>query len=208
MRKLHHTNGPSDAAVRHHRSTRRQLLNRIHFCFLAFAVLLLATLGNQAAALDRDTPFDSIDGGALTLSAWDGQPVLVVNTASMCAFTEQYRDLQALYDRYRDQGLVVLAVPSDDFNQEFASEGEVKEFCELVYGIDMPMTVITSVKGRNAHPFYQSLRDEAGFTPRWNFNKVLLDGEGRLVETFASRIRPLSEEITGPIEALLDNPAG
>ncbi len=180
------------------------------FCRLKAFIWTLLTglflvLGSPSIALDRDTPFDSIDGGTLSLSQWEGQPVLVVNTASMCVFTEQYRDLQTLYDRYRDQGLVVLAVPSDDFNQELASDAEVKDFCELVYGIDMPMTVITGVKGRDAHPFYQSLRQDAGFTPRWNFNKVLLDREGQLVETFASRVSPLSEQITRQVEALLSD---
>jgi glutathione peroxidase len=160
-------------------------------------------LASHVVALDRDTPFGSIDGGTLTLSQWEGQSILVVNTASMCAFSDQYRDLQALYDRFRDDGLIVLAVPSDDFNQEFASDQEVKDFCELVYGIDMPMTVITGVKGRNAHPFYQSLRQEAGFTPRWNFNKVLLDSEGKLVETFASRVSPLSDAMIREIEGVL-----
>ena len=173
------------------------------FRFAAIMVVFLAMIASPAKALDRDSPFESIYGGTLALSQWEGQPVLVVNTASLCAFSDQYRDLQALYDRYRDAGLVVLAVPSDDFNQELASNAEVKEFCELVFGLDLPMTVITSVKGRDAHPFYQSLRRDAGFTPRWNFNKVLLDGAGNLVETFPSQIGPLSDRITTRIEALL-----
>lgn len=163
----------------------------------------MVLLGTAALALDRDTPFESIDGGTLSLAQWSGQPVLVVNTASMCVFSDQYKDLQALYDRYRDEGLVVLAVPSDDFNQELDNNAEVKEFCELVYGIDMPMTVITSVKGRDAHPFYQSLRDQEGFTPRWNFNKVLLDANGNFVRTFGSRTRPLSRNMISQIEAVL-----
>ncbi|EBA10595.1 glutathione peroxidase [Roseobacter sp. CCS2] len=174
----------------------------------AFLTGLLIVSAGPTLALDRDTPFGSIDGGTLALSQWEGQPVLVVNTASMCAFTDQYRDLQTLYDQYRDQGLVVLAVPSDDFNQELSSDAEVKDFCELVYGIDMPMTVITGVKGRNAHPFYQSLRQEAGFVPRWNFNKVLLDHDGRLVDTFAARVSPLSDQITQEIEELLSDVSG
>lgn len=181
---------------------------RIQRMVAAFIAMLVVMTGSQTMALDRDTPFDSIYGGTLTLSQWEGQPVLVVNTASLCAFTDQYRDLQALYDRYRDAGLVVLAVPSDDFNQELASNSEVKEFCELIYGLDMPMTVITSVKGRDAHPFYQSLRQDTGFTPGWNFNKVLLDGAGNLVETFPSQISPLSDAITQKIERILADLAG
>ena len=185
--------------------TAQRKMYRLKMSSLWLLTTLFVVWSSQTTALDRETPFDSIDGGTLTLAQWEGQPVLVVNTASMCVFTDQYRELQALYDRYRDQGLIVLAVPSDDFNQELASDAEVKEFCELIYGIDMPMTVITGVKGRNAHPFYQSLRQEAGFTPRWNFNKVLLDHEGQLVETFASRVSPLSDQITQKIDSLLSD---
>ncbi|NNE87114.1 MAG: glutathione peroxidase [Silicimonas sp.] len=169
---------------------------------LAFCGLVLTA--HQASAVERDAPFGSIDGGTVSLSEWDGQPVLVVNTASQCAFTKQYRALQDLYDQYRDQGLVVLAVPSDDFRQELATNAEVKEFCELQYGIDMPMTVITSVKGDGAHPFFRSVREETGFVPSWNFNKVLIGPDGSVVETFGSTVRPLSQKMTREIEALLD----
>ncbi len=139
----------------------------------------------------------------LSLSEWRGQPVLVVNTASQCAFTKQYRGLQDLYDTYRDRGLVVLAIPSDDFNQELETEAEVKDFCELQYGIDMPMTGITHVKGSQAHPFYMSLKAETGFVPQWNFSKVLIGPDGQVVETFGSLVTPLSSSITRKIEALL-----
>lgn len=169
---------------------------------VVFWVLLL--MGFQAGALELDAPFDSIDGGTLSLSKWDGRPVLVVNTASQCAFTKQYRGLQDLYDRYRDRGLIVLAVPSDDFKQELATNQEVKDFCELQYGIDLPMTRITPIKGRNAHSFFKSLRDEEGFTPRWNFNKILIGPDGRVVETYGSTVDPLSTTITRKIEALLE----
>ena len=156
-----------------------------------------------AAALDLDAPFGNIDGGELRLSDWQGQPVLVVNTASRCGFTHQYDGLQALYDTYRDRGLVVLAVPSDDFRQELSSEAEVKEFCEVNFGLDIPMTTITPVKGAQAHPFYASLADETGFAPAWNFNKVLIGPDGEVAGTWGSVARPTSQEITGRIEALL-----
>jgi glutathione peroxidase len=156
-----------------------------------------------AAALDLDTPFGNIDGGELRLSDWQGQPVLVVNTASRCGFTHQYDGLQALYDTYRDRGLVVLAVPSDDFRQELSNEAEVKEFCEVNFGLDIPMTTITPVKGAQAHPFYASLADETGFAPAWNFNKVLIGPDGEVAGTWGSVARPTSREITGRIEALL-----
>lgn len=162
-------------------------------------------LGSQTAALEINAPFGSIDGGTLSIDQWRGQPVLVVNTASQCAFTQQYRGLQDLYDAYRAQGLIVLAVPSDDFNQELASNAEVKDFCELQYGIDLPMTVITHVKGPDAHPFYTSLKAETGFTPRWNFNKVLIDKNGEVVATFGSNTPPQSPAITRLIDDMLIN---
>ena len=125
-----------------------------HALHLAFAFALLAL---PALALELDAPFDSIDGGDLRVSDWRGQPVLLVNTASRCGFTYQYDGLQELYDRYRDRGLVVLAVPSNDFRQELSSEEEVKEFCEVNFGLDIPMTTITPVRGSQAHPLYASL---------------------------------------------------
>lgn len=162
-----------------------------------------AFLALPAAALDLAAPFGNIDGGEIRLSDWRGQPVLVVNTASRCGFTHQYDGLQALYDEYRDRGLVVLAVPSDDFRQELSSEAEVKEFCEVNFGLDIPMTTITPVRGSQAHPFYASLAQEAGFAPSWNFNKVLIGPDGAVAGTWGSVARPTSKEITGRIEALL-----
>lgn len=160
-------------------------------------------LGHPALAKPIGGTFASIDGGTLSLEEWRGRPVLVVNTASRCGFTGQYENLQALYDRYRDRGLVVLAVPSNDFRQELASAEEVKEFCELTYGIDLPMTDITPVRGDGAHPFYQAVKAETGFVPRWNFNKVLLGPDGEVVETWGSMTKPDSRRVTRRIEALL-----
>ena len=165
---------------------------------------LLFILGMALPAAARDGfVFQSIDGGTLNLSDWRGQPVLVVNTASQCGFTPQYDGLQALYDRYRDKGLVVLAVPSDDFNQELASEAEVKAFCELNFNLDLPMTEITHVRGGAAHPFYRWLRTEHGFAPNWNFNKVLIGPDGAVAETYGSAAKPLSRPLVRRVEALL-----
>ncbi|MEM8553798.1 MAG: glutathione peroxidase [Pseudomonadota bacterium] len=147
--------------------------------------------------------FTNIDGGTHDMSQWAGKPVLVVNTASHCGFTGQYDGLQELHDTYGSQGLVVLAVPSDDFNQELGSAEEVKEFCEMNYGLTLPMTDITNVRGRDAHPFYQWVASETGFVPRWNFNKVLIGADGRVVDTFGSSARPMSPSVLKPIEAEL-----
>lgn len=147
--------------------------------------------------------FDSIDGGTLSLDDWKGQPILVVNTASRCGFTRQYDELQALYDRYREKGLVVLAVPSNDFRQELATDADVAEFCEVNFGLDIPMTTITHVKGGQAHPFYAWLAQSEGFTPGWNFNKVLIAPDGSVAGTYGAPVKPLSGQITSRIEALL-----
>ena len=170
--------------------------------FLSLVVLL--SVGSILMAAPKDLTFSSIDGGTLDLSDWEGQPVLVVNTASQCGFTPQYKGMQELYDRYRKDGLVVVAVPSDDFNQELESAEEVKEFCELTYGIDLPMTDITPVRGIDAHPFYKKVRAETGFVPKWNFNKVLLSPDGSVAATWGSTTRPTARSIVREIEALLD----
>ncbi|MGO4916948.1 glutathione peroxidase [Pseudogemmobacter sp. W21_MBD1_M6] len=165
-----------------------------------FAVLSVAALPALAAA---PFSFASIDGGELSLDAWKGHPVLIANTASQCGFTPQYDDLQVLYDTYKDRGLVVLAVPSDDFNQELATEADVKDFCAVNFGLTLPMTEITHVKGREAHPFYVWVKEQTGFVPAWNFNKILIDADGAVVATFGSVVKPTSAKITGPIEAML-----
>lgn len=167
------------------------------------AAALTVALTGAAFAAPPDAPFQSIDGGTLSLADWAGQPILLVNTASLCGFTPQYEALQALYDTYRDQGLVVLAVPSDDFRQELDSAAEVAEFCQINYNLTLPMTDITPVKGSAAHPVYQWLKAEAGFVPRWNFNKVLIDRNGAIAGTWPSNTRPMSDEIVGAVTAAL-----
>lgn len=152
--------------------------------------------------------FIDIDGGALDLAAYAGKPLLVVNTASRCGYTYQYDGLQALYDQYRDQGFVLLTVPSDDFGgQELDSEAEVKHFCEVNFNLDLPMTSITRVKGRKAHPFYQWARKELGAqnAPAWNFHKYLVGPDGHLLDAFPTRVEPGSGRVTRAIEALLQD---
>ena len=168
------------------------------------ATLVALILGVKTAVAEpMSHSFDNIDGGVLNLSEWSGQPVLVVNTASQCGFTHQYEGLQTLYDTYRSAGLVVLAVPSDDFRQELDSAEEVKAFCEMTFGLDMPMADITSVKGRTAHPFYQDVREETGFTPKWNFNKVLIAPDGSVAATWGANTKPMSGAIRAAIEEFL-----
>ena len=149
------------------------------------------------------TTFESIDGGIIDTNDWRGKPYLIVNTASKCGFTRQYAPLQKLYDRFHDQGLQMIAVPSDDFNQELDTDQQVKAFCELTYGIDMPMSITTSVKGNQAHPFFKAIKKETGFVPSWNFNKVLIDRDGNLAATWGSTTNPMSTKIITAIKASL-----
>ena len=147
--------------------------------------------------------FTAIEGGQIDLDAWKGGPVLVVNTASLCGFTPQYKDLQTLQDTYGARGLKVLAVPSNDFAQELDSAAAVKQFCDVNFGLTLAMTTITPVTGKAAHPFYAWVKGQTGFEPGWNFNKVLLDGQGAVVATWGSGPKPTGAAITKKIEALL-----
>lgn len=168
----------------------------------AKAGILAMGLAAGAAGAASDAPsfsFPSIDGGSYNTADWRGMPVLVVNTASMCGFTPQYEGLQALSDAYKGRA-VVLAVPSDDFNQELASDAEVKEFCDLNYALDLPMTTIEHVAKGAVHPLFAWLRDSQGFVPDWNFNKVLLGPDGAYIASWGSVTKPMS----GPITAALD----
>ncbi|MBW4985167.1 glutathione peroxidase [Mameliella sp. CS4] len=170
---------------------------------IRLAALILSAVLTLPAWAAQGFTFASIDGGTLSMDDWQNRPVLVVNTASRCGFTPQYDGLQALYDRYRDQGLIVLAVPSDDFRQELSSAEKVKEFCEVTFGLDMPMTDITHVRGAQAHPFYRWIADQTGFSPAWNFNKILIGADGTVRATFGSTTRPMSAKMTRAIEEAL-----
>jgi glutathione peroxidase len=165
----------------------------------ALALALIAVAAPALAAEPDRMTFASIDGGTLRL---DG-PALVTNTASLCAYTPQFDDLQALHEDYADAGLTVLAVPSEDFRQELASEAEVKEFCEVNFDLTLPMTVITPVKGPQAHPFYRWLAQDHDIVPRWNFHKVLIGPEGAVLGQWGSPVSPTSPAITRAVEAAL-----
>lgn len=168
---------------------------------MILAVLVAFSLCFPAAAADTFR-FASIDGGEIDLGDWRGKPVLVVNTASMCGYAGQFDALQDLQDRFGDKALI-LAVPSDDFNQELADEAAVKEYCALTFDITLPMTEITHVRGPGVHPFYAWVRKETGFVPRWNFNKVLIAPDGSIAGTWGAGVKPESADIAGRIEAML-----
>jgi glutathione peroxidase len=138
-----------------------------------------------------------------SLCQYAGKVVLVVNTASACGFTPQYAGLESLYARYREQGLVVLGFPSNDFSQERGSNKEIAEFCQNTYGVKFPMFTKTSVTGRDAHPFFKRLANEAGSAPRWNFHKYLISKDGKVVSAHGSTTGPTEPRFVRQIEQLL-----
>jgi len=147
--------------------------------------------------------FTAIDGSPLPLSNFAGKAVLLVNTASECGFTPQYADLQQLWQIYRDQGLVVIGVPSNDFGeQEPGSEAEIQSFCTKNYGVDFVLTSKEKVLGDEAHPLYLAMLDELGGAakPKWNFHKYLFDATGELVEIWPPKVEPLSDDIKAGID--------
>ena len=135
---------------------------------------------------------------------YSGKVVLVVNTASRCAYTPQYDGLEALYRDYRDQGLVVLGFPSNDFGaQEPGTEKQIKSFCRLTYGVAFPMFEKTRVREGSADPLYETLARLSGEAPRWNFHKYLIDRNGELVGSYSSAVKPQSEQLVNAIEGRL-----
>ena len=153
-----------------------------------------------------DFKINSISGELINLNDYRGKPVLIVNTASYCGFTKQYDDMQELWDKYKDKGLIVLGVPSNSFNQEKKVNSEVKEFCEVNFNVNFPLTEITNVKGENAHEIYKWAKDNYGKSavPKWNFYKILINNEGKIEDTYASLTKPKKKKIINKIESLLN----
>jgi len=156
-----------------------------------------------------DFAFTSIDGKPMPLSDFKGKVLLVVNTASFCGFTKQYEALQALDAKYQSQGFHVIGVPSNDFGgQEPKAAGEIKEFCEGMFGVTFPLTDKVVVSGDGAHPFYAWARDQLGWlnAPKWNFHKYLVGRDGKLVTSFYSSTAPDADRLVKAVEAELAKP--
>ena len=152
-----------------------------------------------------DLQINSITGELINLDKYKNKAVLVVNTASYCGFTKQYEDLQKLWEKYESKGLIVLGVPSNSFNQEKKENSEVKEFCEVNFNINFPLTTITEVKGKNAHEIFKWAKENHGKSavPKWNFHKILINKEGKIEDTFASMTKPMSKKLIKIIEDIL-----
>lgn len=148
----------------------------------------------------------TIDGKDQPLSEYKGKALLIVNVASKCGFTPQYKGLEELYQKYKDRGLVVLGFPANNFmGQEPGTDAEIKEFCSLKYNATFPMFSKISVKGKDIDPLYQYLTTQSGFDGdiAWNFNKFLVNKDGQVVARFGSRSEPMSKELTEKIEELI-----
>jgi glutathione peroxidase len=153
-----------------------------------------------------DLKIKSITGDELNITGMKGKTILLVNVASKCGFTKQYEELQQLYDNFKDKGLIVIGIPSNQFGgQEPGSESEIKNFCETNFNITFPMTSKYDVKGDNAHPIYLWAKETYGNStvPKWNFHKILINKEGKVEDTFVSFTNPLSKKIINKLEQIL-----
>lgn len=164
---------------------------------LFFVVLALGLAGPASAACPPllDHSFKTLQGQTLNLCEHADKAILVVNTASKCGYTPQFEKLEALHRKYRDKGVLVAGFPSNDFNQELASDKEIANFCKLTYAVEFPMISKGSVKGPDANAFYKSLKAATGEEPRWNFHKYVITPGGRQVYSFATPVEPDSPAI-------------
>jgi glutathione peroxidase len=177
---------------------------------LIYILILMFSFFNKTMSDNSKTFFDfkinSINGEELDLSIFENKTILLVNVASNCGFTKQYDGLQDLYDNYKDKGLVVIGIPSNQFGgQEPGTEAEIKNFCETNFNITFPITSKYDVKGDNAHPIYLWAKDAYGKSsvPKWNFHKILINKEGKITDTFASFTSPMSNKILKKLEEIL-----
>jgi len=204
---------------------------RIKAVFLAAGLLVIALAGayafgyfNTSSAVDRDKKVNAnsiydfemldIDGNKVGLDKYKGNVVLIVNTASKCGYTPQYEGLEKIYEKYKDSGFVILGFPANNFGgQEPGTNEEIKEFCTLRYKVSFPMFAKISVKGDDQHPLYTYLTS-AETDPKfageitWNFNKFLIDRDGKIIARFATQDTPESEKVTGEIEKALESAKG
>jgi glutathione peroxidase len=176
---------------------------------LAIALAMSSTLASGAtcgALLDHKV--NDILGGKEDLCQYAGKVVLVVNTASYCGYTPQYKGLQALNEKYKARGLVILGFPSNDFGaQEPGSNQEIADFCDRTYAVRFPMFAKTSVKEPGGSQVFDALAKATGERPKWNFHKYLIGRDGATVASFASKVEPESAEFTAKVEELLGKPS-
>ena len=154
-----------------------------------------------------DFEFNSIDGSKIKLNDFKNKVLVIVNVASRCGYTPQYEGLQELWSNYKNKNLVVIGVPTNNFRQEPGTNKEIKDFCETNFGINFPMTEKIEVIGKNAHPFYKWAKENHGISaiPKWNFHKIVIGKNGKVVDTFASFTKPNSKKFLNLIEKEIKN---
>ena len=171
------------------------------------AALLVQVVSARAGSALYDVPLKDIDGKATSLKPYQGKVVLVVNVASHCGFTPQYKELEATYRKYKSQGLVITGFPCNQFGQqEPGTNEEIKQFCSTKYDVSFPLYDKIDVNGPNRHPLYALLAgSESPFAGdiRWNFSKFLVGRDGKILKRFESKVKPDSPEMTEAIEAAL-----
>ncbi len=180
----------------------------IKYFFLIFSVMFFFSKSTNASYdnLFFDYKIKSIDGNLIDLNDYKNKAVLLVNVASYCGFTKQYKDLQQLWETYKEKGLIILAVPSKSFGQEKEDEKQIKDFCEVNFNITFPLTDKVDVKGNNAHIIYSWAKKNYGSSavPKWNFHKILINKEGKIQDTYSSLTKPFSKKIIKEIERILN----
>ncbi|MEK6592647.1 MAG: glutathione peroxidase [Pseudomonadota bacterium] len=177
-------------------------MKKIRMIVITVVLYFLPGLASACPSL-LDHRFNSLQGKPVNLCEYANRPILVVNTASKCGYTPQFEKLEALHKRYRERGLVVLGFPSNDFNQELASNREIADFCRLTYFIEFPMIEKASVRGAAADPFFKQLSAASGEAPQWNFHKYLIAPDGKTVYSFRSQVEPDSRDIMGKLGPML-----
>ena len=178
---------------------------------LLIVFLLMFGILEKASAnyskLVYEFEFNGIDGNKIKLSNFKNKVLVVVNVASRCGYTPQYEDLQMLWSNYKNKNLVVIGVPTNNFKQEPGNNKEIKDFCETNFGINFPMTEKTNVIGKDAHPFYKWAKKNHGIgaIPKWNFHKIVIGKNGKVIDTFASFTKPSSDKFLNLIEKEIKN---
>jgi glutathione peroxidase len=165
----------------------------------AFAVSAVA----QGCPELLDHRFTTLQGKPIDPCQHANRPILVVNTASKCSYTLQFEQLEAMHRRYRARGLLVIGFPSNDFNQEFASNREIAEFCRLTYFVEFPMVEQGAVSGPHGVPFFRQLSASAGTAPQWNYHKYLIAPDGKSVYSFRGEVEPDSPQIMDKLRPML-----
>ena len=175
-------------------------MKKILIILFMFSFFSKVVANNDINAYDFE--FSGIDGNTIRLNDYKDKVIVIVNVASRCGYTPQYEDLQTLWSEYKDRNLVVIGVPTNNFKQEPGTNNEIKDFCETNFGITFPMTEKINVIGNNSHPFYKWAKKDFGLgaIPKWNFHKIIIGKNGKVIDTFASFTKPTSSKFIKVIE--------